>query len=99
MTGITWELALANAAMGLVSIPCKPGTKVPMVRWKRWQQEMPPWHLLDAWFRGTRNNVAIITSGMVVFDCDDPAMADLVLGECGPTSHVLKTPRGGFHLG
>jgi len=51
------------------------------------------------WFHDIRTNVAIITSGMVLFDIDDPAMVDLVLGHCGPTPHVVRTPRGGTHLG
>jgi hypothetical protein len=94
-----YEVALANREKGIVSIPCKPGTKHPLVRWKRWQNEMPSVELLESWFKGTRNNIAILTSGMVVFDCDDPAKADLVLEKCGPTSHRLRTPRSGVHLG
>jgi hypothetical protein len=84
--------------MGIVSIPCAAGTKVPRVKWKRWQKEMPPRRLLEEWFRGTCN-IAILTTGMVVFDCDDAALAGLVLEHCGQTSHVLRTPRGGLHLG
>jgi hypothetical protein len=67
--------------------------------YQEWQNAMPPEELLREWFLGTKNNIAIICSGMVVFDCDDPAKADLVLAECGDTPHKLKTPSGGIHLG
>lgn len=94
-----YEAALVYAEKGIVSIPCHLGTKVPCVKWKQWQNAMPPAELLRRWFADTRNNIAIITTGMVVFDCDDPAKADLVLAECGDTPHKLRTPRGGIHLG
>src|SRR5436853_565916 len=94
----TYQTALTNAQKGVVSIPCFPGTKVPMVKWKRWQDEMPPQEFFRLWFRYTRVNIAIITTGMVVFDVDDSEKAKLVIEECGETPHVLKTPNG-LHLG
>src|SRR5437667_11820819 len=36
---------------------------------------------------------------MVLFDCDDPAKAELVLEKCGDTPHRVQTPSGGLHLG
>ncbi len=93
------EIALANAEKGIVSIPCHPGTKVPCVRWKRWQQEMPPEWLLRQWFQGTRNNIAVITNDLVVFDVDDRKKADLVIEQCGETPYWLRSPRGGEHFG
>lgn len=95
----TIGIALDARAKGLVAIPCHPGTKVPAVKWKPWQATMPPLDLQRAWFADTRVNVAIITAGLVVFDCDDPAKADLVLAACGDTPHKVRTPRGGLHLG
>jgi hypothetical protein len=94
-----YELALAHAEKGIVSIPCHPGTKIPCVKWKQWQHEMPPAEVLRTWFADTRNNIAIITTGMVVFDCDDPEKAELVIEHCGDTPHKVRTPRGGIHLG
>src|SRR4051812_40195705 len=91
------ETALSAGELGIVCIPCLPGSKVPLVRWRQFQTEAPSEALLRQWFEGTRNNVAIICNGMVLFDCDDPAKAELVLAECGETSHKLKTPRGGLH--
>jgi hypothetical protein len=96
MTG-PLEVALDARAKGIVAIPCE--GKVPLVKWKPWQSEMPPLETQMEWFYDTRVNVAIITTGMVLFDIDDPALVDLVLGHCGPTPHVVHTPRGGTHLG
>lgn len=94
----TLATALDALSKGIVPVPCYPGTKVPMVKWKEWQRELPPEELIRQWFRSVCN-VAILTTGMVVFDCDDPDEADQVVIECGETLHRLKTPRGGFHLG
>jgi hypothetical protein len=93
-----YERALANAEMGYVSVPCRPGTKVPLVKWKTLQTEPPTTEQYREWFQATRNNIAIITTGLVVFDCDDPALADLVVEHCGDTPCKVRTPRGGIHL-
>jgi len=92
------EIACDARAKGIVAIPCHPGTKVPAVKWKEWQTQMPPIELQREWFDKPRN-IAIITTGMVVFDCDDPTKAELVIEKCGDTEHKLKTPSGGIHLG
>src|ERR1041384_4244530 len=93
------EVAEDALAKGLVPIPCHPGSKVPsLLTWKEWQTELPPIELVRKWFR-RECNIAIITTGMVVFDCDDPEKQDLVLKNCGDTPHKLKTPNGGLHLG
>lgn len=94
----TLGIALANLAKGIVSIPCREGTKVPLVKWKEWQTKLPPEELIRQWFR-QRCNIAIICTGLVLFDVDDPEKEKLVVSECGETSHKLKTPRGGVHLG
>lgn len=94
-----FDLALEAAEKGIVAIPVIAGTKVPAVKWKRWQADVPPAQLLERWFKGTRNSIAIITTGLVVFDCETEAAAGLVLGICGETPHKVKTPHGGIHLG
>ncbi len=91
--------ALAVDDNGYACIPLHPGTKVPLFPWKRWQTERPTRELYRHWFEGTRNNIALVTTGMVLFDCDDPAMADVVIKHCGDTSHKVRTPNGGMHLG
>ena len=93
-----YERALTNAEIGYVSVPCRPGTKIPLVKWKPLQTQPPTAEQYRAWFQATRNNIAIITTGLVVFDCDDPALADLVVEHCGDTPCKVRTPRGGIHL-
>ncbi|MFO0966152.1 MAG: bifunctional DNA primase/polymerase [Gemmataceae bacterium] len=95
----TLGIALDALGKGIAPIPVIEGTKIPAVKWKRWQSSLPPAELVHDWFSGTSRNIAIICAGLVVFDCDDPAQAELVLAECGDTPHKLQTPRGGLHLG
>lgn len=90
--------ALDALAKGVAPVPCIDGTKVPAVRWKEWQTVLPPESLVCEWF-AVRRNIAIVTTGMVLFDCDDPAQADRVVAHCGDTPHRVRTPRGGLHLG
>jgi hypothetical protein len=92
------EIVLDAREKGFVAIPCLAGTKIPAVKWGKWQDEMPPEDLLREWFADPRRNIAIICSGEVVFDCDDPAIADLVIAECGDTPEKVRTPRAGIHL-
>src|SRR5437879_5713342 len=91
-------VALDAREKGLVAIPMHLGTKVPKIRWKEWQEKMPPVELLRDWFR-QECNIAIITTGMVLYDCETPEAAELVIENCGETEHMLKSPRGGVHLG
>lgn len=94
-----YELALAGAELGLRFIPCRPLAKVPLVPWKAYQTEALTREMYRRWFEGTRNNIAVLTTGMVLFDCDSPEKEDLVLGFCGETPWKVRTPRGGVHLG
>ena len=94
----SYEAALDADAKGYTCIPILPGLKIPAVKWKRFQTEMPTHELYRTWFENTRNGIALITAGLVVFDCDELAKAQLVLEECGPTTHMVRTPRG-VHLG
>src|SRR5687768_16576150 len=57
-TGI-YEAALTAAELGIAAIPCRPGTKVPLVKWTRYQHELPTKELLKRWFENPRNNIAI----------------------------------------
>lgn len=94
-------LAMAIEALrrGYAPVPVVPLGKVPAVPWKRWQKNLPEEGLVRRWFAGTSGNLAIITSGLVVFDCDGPEGEPLVVANCGPTPHRVRTPRGGVHLG
>src|SRR5262249_1979693 len=95
----TLGICLDAREKGIAAIPVHPGTKVPAVAWKRWQTEMPPLDLQLEWFADRDVNIAILCTGMVVFDVDDPDLAELVLKNCGDTPHKVRSPRGGVHLG
>lgn len=92
------DIALDADDKELVPIPCAIGTKIPLVKWKIYQSQRPTRDLIRRWF-SQPCNVAILTNDMVVFDCDDPELAERVLKECGDTPHKVQTPRGGQHLG
>lgn len=94
----TLGIALDSLGKGFAPIPVVAGTKIPVVKWKEWQAVLPPEELVREWF-SARRNIAVVTSGMVVFDVDDPDKAGLVIAACGETPHMLRTPRGGVHLG
>lgn len=91
-------IAQDAARKGIIAIPILPGTKTPAVKWKEWQTKVPPIDLQREWFR-KKCNIAILTTGMVVFDCETAEKARLVLKNFGETPHMLKTPGGGMHLG
>lgn len=93
------DAALDAHAKGYGCIPIHPLSKVPAVSWKRFQHQPPTVDQLRQLFADARRNVAIVTTGIVIFDCDDPAMADRVIAECGDTPYRVRTPRGGAHLG
>src|SRR5882724_8808886 len=93
-----FETALDAAQKGYVGIPCFPGTKVPMVKWKRYQSVHSSRETYEKWFRGSPTNIAIICTDMVLFDVDHIAMVEVVLREYGDTPHKLWTPKG-IHLG
>lgn len=92
------DIARRALELGIAAIPCRPGTKFPMVKWKRWQTELPTKELLEAWFADTRANVALICSGAVLFDCEDEETARLVIERTGDTPDKVRTPGGGIHL-
>ena len=94
----TLHAALHAAALGYRSIPCRPGTKVPAVKWKRYQSVAPTLSEYREWFDGTPMNIAILTGEVVVVDCDTPDIAGLVIDHCGETPTICLTPRGGCHL-
>lgn len=91
--------ALDALAKGYGCVPVRPGGKTPAVPWKRFQETPPTAAELAVLFADARRNVALLTTGLVVFDCDDPAMAERVLAESGDTPYRVRTPRGGVHLG
>src|SRR4051812_2016681 len=91
-----FETALEYRARGYRLLPCRPLTKVPAVKWTPFKDADPTEEDLWAWFSGTDNNVALITTGLVIFDVDDVTKAKLVLEHCGDTPYKVQTPSGGI---
>lgn len=104
MASIAERLAVSYLERGWVPIPLKPGGKVALIKWERYQKERPTYEdVHDWWDKWPDANIGIITgalSGLAVVDLDtDEALRNL--GErCGglmPSTLMVKTPRG-FHL-
>ncbi len=93
------QVAIDALAKGYGCIPVSEGAKTPAVAWKRFQETPPTEAQLRTLFADARQNIALLTTGLVIFDCDDPAMADRVIAESGDTPYRVRTPRGGVHLG
>ncbi len=93
------ETALDAREKGITCIPCYPGSKIPAVKWKEYQTGLPPVEQIERWFRDTLRNVAMICTGSVIFDAENESVVQRVIAECGPTPHMVRTPRGGRHLG
>jgi Bifunctional DNA primase/polymerase, N-terminal/Primase C terminal 1 (PriCT-1) len=91
--------ALEARDLGYTVVPIQPGQKVPSQKWGSLGDEPQSEFQFRQMFAEARSNIAVLTTGLVVFDCDDPDQAGRVLDECGPTPYRLRTPRGGIHLG
>jgi len=65
--------------LGFSIIPCKKGTKIPLVKWKEYQKRKPKEEEIEEWFKDKENNIAIITGevsgNLVVIDFDDSEVA------------------------
>ena len=71
----TLEYALFYISYELSVIPLKPGEKVPLVKWERYQEEPPLTKEVEKWFKDTDNNIGIVcgkvSNNLVVIDFDD----------------------------
>ncbi|BFI76790.1 bifunctional DNA primase/polymerase [Sulfurisphaera ohwakuensis] len=75
MSETVLDYALFYHSYGLSVIPLKPKEKVPLIEWRRYQQEMPSINEINRWFKDTNNNIAVvcgkISGNLVVIDFDD----------------------------
>ena len=93
-----FDAALHYAALGYRCVPLLPGQKKAAVKWKPYQTADPTPEDYERWFKGTRNNIALICGELVVVDVDSPNLVDRVLACCGKTPSMSRSPSGGFHL-
>jgi hypothetical protein len=81
----TLEYALFYLSYGLSVIPLKPGEKVPLVKWEKYQEEQPSIDEVQKWFKDTNNNIAIIcgkvSGNLVVIDFDDAEVYEKFMKE------------------
>ena len=92
--------ALRYLSLGYSIVPLHARSKIPAIKWDRYQNEKPTVEDVSKWFSVDRN-VAIITgfiSGLVVLDVDTAKGGEHEpLLEKYPTDMVVKTGKG-YHL-
>lgn len=65
--------ALFWYSQGISVIPLKYRSKKPIVKWKRYQEQLPTIDQLIKWFTGPKRNLALITgNNLAVLDFDNP---------------------------
>jgi hypothetical protein len=95
--------ALAYEAMGYHVIPVAPRQKIPMVRWKDYQEVRPPAAKLRAWWSRTPNaNVGLVLGQCrIAVDLDGGEDAEALLTEAGvalPADAPRSRTRSGYHV-
>lgn len=97
------QAALRYRALGLSVIPIDPHSKLPIVKWRAYQERLPLTKEIRQWWTDRPDaNVAIITgriSGLVVVDVDVKGGADVAreMADSG-TKVIARTGGGGAHL-
>jgi len=93
------QAALQLREKSYLPVAILPGLKVPAERWTRWlTDEMTEESITRRW-QFTRNGIAVICRGFVVFDVDDANELDFVIDSAGlKNAPICKTPRGGYHV-
>ena len=106
MTNNKLDAALAYAAQGWRVHPLRPGTKLPMIKWKDAattdEQTIHQW-----WTQTPSANIGIATGSdsVIVLDVDikgnkrgDDSLAELFKQNGAINTLMAATPSGGFHL-
>ena len=112
----TYQVALTALEAGLSVVPIRPdGSKQPALPgWKRYQQEMPTWAIMEEWFRHPQRGLALVTGyisgGLIALDFDDLTTFDAwlkrirreqalqALYEFIASGYEERTPKNGRHL-
>ena len=106
----TLEYALFYVSYELSVIPLKPGEKVPLTKWERYQEEPPTIAEVQKWFKDTNYNIAIVcgrvSKNLVVIDFDDTEIyekfikeieGDAELKDVIESTWLVETGKG-FHI-
>lgn len=79
------EKALEYYDLGFVPIPLEKGSKIPKIKWKKYQTERPSREEIIEWFSPVDRNIALITGdasdGLVCLDFDNMDMYRLFITE------------------
>lgn len=96
--------ALAYESYGFSVIPCRPGSKIPAIDWKQYQEKRASREQIEAWWKQEPNyNVAVVTgeiSGISVVDVDGEKGEESLrtLSTPLPETRTHKTPHGRHHI-
>jgi len=86
---------------GFSVIPVARASKTPLIKWAKYQSQLPTLAELRTWFPDDSVNVGIVTglfSRIVVHDADTLAAERLALRHFPPTPMRTRTGGGGLHL-
>ncbi len=89
-------------AYGLTVIPIAPGSKVTVVKWLKWRQNLTPAKIYSYWKKNPTHEVGcIVGDHLIVFDADSPesiAALTRIEADFGLTSQlIVKTTKGVHH--
>lgn len=93
------KLALEYLNMGMSIIPLRPKSKLPLIPWETYKTRKATVDEVVRWFKGTNNNIAIITgeiSGVAVVDCD--SLESLEYAQKNFPSHQRTRTTKGEHF-
>ena len=106
----TLEYALFYASYELSVIPLKPGEKLPLIKWEKYQEEPPTMGEVQKWFESGNNNIGIVcgkvSNNLVVIDFDDAEVYEKFMKEVEGNTELkdvidstwlVKTGKG-FHI-
>jgi len=92
-----YRVARAWIDHGTVPIPLMYRSKVPKIRWQKYQTERPTNTQLHSWFSGSLVNIAVITGwcGLTVLDFDTWEVFETWCQMFGmPETYMVRTARG-----
>jgi hypothetical protein len=90
--------AYRYACLGCSIVPQMPGHKMPLVKWKRYQEERPSAHQLADWFYQWPNaGIAVVlgrVSGLFAIDCDGEEAHRVLIERVGDILDAPKSRSG-----
>ena len=79
---------LCRFELGKRFVPCRPGEKVPLVRWKQFRETAPTPELYERWFKGTRNGIALLTG------YNPNVFYELAVAQCAGRPVIVMAEKG-----